>query len=500
MNRQGTLWLLATAVILWVIPPATADASPDGGAGCGGYDDMIAIVGFVLFIGTGFIFGLIDERKRKRLDAEMKVTVPEETVPEAFIDAQVEALQQEDPGFSRIAMLDFVYGLWQETLHQMGQPGLDRLRPFYSPEMMRLLREDSPMSAGSRISNVVVRGIRLVKLVRLEGEPPREDLPGETPARMRALIHLDTSWRLKSQGEPATYHGQLVTVEFERPVGVRSRPPGPFAVTCQACGAPMPHERLGESCDHCGQGYGSDLFNWRCTEILRVTDDAPWLAAEIVYRPVVDPGFTLPARFSPSLAKRLAELEREEPDFRRQLRARTIEVFDGLFTCWNNDDTEGMRPLVGERLLGTYQYRLGGYRLRGQKNRMADLQILSMELSRIERDRHLDSVTVRLRASCLETTAIISTGKLVGGSDRHPHRFCEYWTFTRQREAPAAPPASCPKCGAGLGPVEEASCPHCGSRLYAVSGQWELAFSEQADSYLQGQPRVPGDGSSWRRL
>ncbi|PKN47279.1 MAG: hypothetical protein CVU59_03420 [Deltaproteobacteria bacterium HGW-Deltaproteobacteria-17] len=499
MSRRRTLTLLVTSIILGM--PSPAYANPDGERGT--LDFVVFILGSLFFVGisiTVLIKVLIDKNKPMKKKAEIRVTGPDEMVPEAFIDPQVEALQQEDPGFSRIAMLDFVYGLWQETLHQLGRPGLERLRPFYTTEMLGLLREDPLVPTGSRLSDVVVRGIRLDKLDRLDASPPEEGQLVGPQARVIALVELDTSWRLKTPDQPPTYHGQLVTLEFERPVGVRSRPPGPFAVTCQACGAPMPHEHLGERCDHCGQDYGSDLFNWRCREILRSTDENPWLAAEIAYHPVEDPGFTLPARFSPSLAQRLKELEHEEPDFKRLLRERVTEVFDGLYACWNMDDTEGMRPLVGERLLGTYRYRLEGYRRREQKNRMEDLKILSMELSRIERDRHLDAVTVRLRASCLETTTMISSGELVGGSDRHPRRFCEYWTFTRRREAPTAQPASCLKCGASLGPVEEASCPHCGSRLYAVSGQWELAFSEQADSYLKGQPRAPDDGSSWRRL
>ena len=123
-----------------------------------------------------------------------------------------------------------------------------------------------------------------------------------------------------------------------------------------------------------------------------------------------------------------------------------------------------------------------------------------MELSRIERDDFLDAVTLRIKTSCLDCTVQVKTGELVGGSDRHPRRACEYWTLTRLRDTKSGAAETCPRCGVARGPVETAFCAHCGSRLYAISGRWELAFIEQVDGYLLGKPRSPGDQSSWRRL
>jgi len=513
MTWRRWLLILAMSFALGHFATSIAAAQPDGGrtgeggdggggGGRKGFGDPSDIAIGVLFAFSFlacFVKTIFEHRKSKRLLTLKEGPLAIKKSPPEVPSDQMEVLLRDDPDFSRIAFLDFVHSLWQETLQSVGQPEFERLSPYYSEDMLNFLREDTPMPPGGRIVEVIIRGIRIADIVQSRGL--QED--GRDPGlRFRVIVELESNWRLRGPESEVKNLYQEVTLEFERSGGVRSKPPEQLSeVHCQSCGGTLPHERLGERCPHCGQDYGSPLFNWQCTRILRATEEETRFSSEILLEPLIEPGFRLPGRFATTLADLLAKLEREEPEFRSRLGRRAAEVFDGLFGCWNTNDLEGMRPFSTERLLGSYQYWIEGYREAGLRNELRDWKILSMELARIERDNWFDAVTVRLKASSFDATVAVETGLLRAGSMKFPRFFCEYWTFTRRRGQKGEGPGACPSCGASWTPSgEKAFCSHCGSRLVETTATWELAIIEQADSYRFGVSRPPDDDSSWRRL
>lgn len=213
----------------------------------------------------------------------------------------------------------------------------------------------------------------------------------------------------------------------------------------------------------------------------------------------MDPGYRLPTRVSSSLAGDLRAMEREEPDFRILFRDRAIEVFERLYASWDAADLEGMRALLTERLLGTYQFWIEGYREAGLRNHLKKQRLLSMELTRVERDRWFDAVTVRIKSSCLNEVADVATGRLVSGSRRYPQYHSEYWTFARPAVRSKDPPRVCPRCGAAHERPEAAFCAHCGSRIVVTNAAWVLSIIEQAGAVHSGLIVAIGT-EEWRRL
>ncbi len=423
------------------------------------------------------------------------------------LEQSLRELVSDDPDFSMIAFLDFAHALWQETRLRTGTPELQRLRPYYGLTAMERLapagftadRQDPPgRNREDRIDEVVVRSLRVDRIVRrrFSGPSVGSALPVEV---FRLVVVLEDSWRHVTSEGPLQRLFEDVKLVFERATGVRSKAPeGLFVVCCQSCGGTLPDE-LGERCPYCGQDYRSPGFNWHCTEVVQRTNEVLTFGGQVEREAAVDPGYRLPTLVSASLEDDLRKMERDEPDFRSRFGARAREVFERLYVCWDAADLEGMRPFLTERLLGTYQFWIEGYREAGLRNHLRGQRLLSMDLARITRDRWFDSVTVRIKSCCFNEVVEVATGRLVSGSPRYPHYHSEYWTFARSAVRAEAAPCACPRCGAAHVPMEAAFCAHCGSRIVVSTAAWVLSIVEQAGAVRQGHHAVEGT-EKWRRL
>jgi len=395
-------------------------------------------------------------------------------------------LVRDDPGFSRIAFLDFVYALWQETVLRTPRADLELLRPYFSTDAIDYIRlSHRAFATGSLIDEIVIRKIWVRNVCRLSASGT--DSSGRADDIFEIQLSLEGSYRIMTPAGDTERIFEEVELIFQRRVGVASKPPEKlFVVCCQSCGGPMSHEQLGETCPHCGQEYRSPLFNWHCSMVFRKAEERFDFGGQLEEESVVEDGFRDPVRVSPDLLSGLRELESGEPDFREKFRDWSCAFFNELYSLWNENNLEDMRPLLTERLLGTYRFWIEGYRRNGLRNLLKDWEIQSMELVLVERDRWFDVVTVRIKAACIDATIRESDQMLVSGSDEYPRYFSEYWTFCRSLAPFVAERLSCPRCAAALTREDQAFCDHCGSRIVRVTSDWKLALIEQADTYFLG--------------
>ena len=474
-----------------------------GGGGSGGpmSDFALGFVVLIIIIYWLYRFYVWNKDGPASSVEETLYERPPRTVPgpneEVATAAGLAELARHDPGFSRVAFLDFVYALWQEALVHSPSPELEWLRPYFSVQAMDTLRAHS---AGGHVDEVVIRAIRIRDVQKTAVYDPGGG-PTVVDWVFSITTEVETSYRITDPGGGVRRVFDVTNLTFERRAKVGSKPPERlFVVCCQSCGGPLFHEQLGENCPHCGQEYRSPLFNWHCTRVLRAPAAAVDFGGAIATEAVVEDGFRLPTRVDPGLTVAVGLFERREPDFRGRLQERAQVVFDDLFARWNQNDLEGMRPLISERLLGSYRFWIEGYREAGLRNRLKDWQVIRLELARLETDRYFECATVRFKARCLDATVRTGDAVLISGSDRYPRYFSEYWTFARRIETAQETPSGCPRCGAVLEQPEVAFCGHCGSRIVVTTQAWKLALIEQADAYFHGSEASGDSVDSWRAL
>lgn len=159
-------------------------------------------------------------------------------------------------------------------------------------------------------------------------------------------------------------------------------------------------------------------------------------------------------------------------------------IYGRLNDAWNASELAPVRGLVTKSLLDYLHYWLDEYRRQGLHNRLDKAALQSMELAKVDRDRYFDAITVRIRATGLDFTTD-ARGKVVGGSDKRPRPYSEYWTFLRSsaRRGPIVTDPRCPNCGAPLAISDAGTCTHCDAELERGSFDWVLSKIEQDDVY-----------------
>jgi hypothetical protein len=123
----------------------------------------------------------------------------------------------------------------------------------------------------------------------------------------------------------------------------------------------------------------------------------------------------------------------------------------------------------------------------GWQNKLDNIQIQAVIPARLDLDKFYEAVTVRIFASCLDYT-VNKAGKVIGGSNKKPRRFSEYWTFIRMTNAEQRQVRfdvrTCPSCGAPADSIGQAGdCKYCGSKLTEGRFSWVLAIITQDDVY-----------------
>jgi hypothetical protein len=268
-----------------------------------------------------------------------------------------------------------------------------------------------------------------------------------------------------------------------RDAGVQSKPPeqvGSFH--CPNCGAPFGPEG-GDRCEYCGQVVSGGRFDWSVASIdlLELEERPPALTSD-----VQEEGTDLPTILHPALNTRWAELVRDDPAVTQEaLAARFKVIYDELNNAWTKGDLAAARPYVSDGLFDYLQYWVTAYHTQGLRNVLEGMHIVKWTATKVIRDRHYDSLTIRIWGTGKDYTVRQPGGEVVSGDPRRDRLYSEYWTLIRGAGVKGAPRTdkTCPNCGAPLDVNMAGDCEHCGAKITSGAFDWVLSTIEQDDSY-----------------
>jgi len=394
----------------------------------------------------------------------------------AMLDRSLRELLARDENFSKVLFLDFACLLYHKYQTFKGTSQFRQLAPFLAKALAGEAAGDAP--SGQRVHSIVIGQARLSKIALEHGQ----DL---------LTVDFETNMSLRYPNGEET---RLVSQErwtFGRRAGTLSPPPEQMrSLSCPSCGAPADFTDAGE-CQYCHSFIQAGEQQWQvCAirvlgrEVLKTEDPADY---------VQETGTSLPTLYQPDLQaqeSRFAEIHGLAgwPDFFLGFRDKVVKpYFLSTYAAWSKGQWQKARHLVSDRLYAANGFWMQEYASKGWSNRLDNIQFGEIIPVRVDLDKFYESITVRVYASCLDYT-VDKSGKRIGGSDKKPRKFSEYWTFIRTAGAVKIEAdydlKTCPSCGAPADKVGQAGeCGYCGSKLSEGHFSWVLALITQDEVY-----------------
>jgi hypothetical protein len=497
------------AFLALLLLPVLAEARPGGGqsysggshggsGGGGGGGGCVSIIFQLLFslifrhplIGIPLtivvIVAFIAYQKRNAAGGSQNLDstpVPMPYMPGAYpspasrSSRDLDDVRQQDPEFSVVLFQDFAYALYAKAHEDRSNPrDLESLSPYLSQSARDQLSQRRP--AGAPVSGVVIGAMRVVELSIPVGGAVA---PAAEAPKPQVMVLLELEANMTVGG--AHTHYVRERWRLVRDAGVQSKPPeqvGSFH--CPNCGAPFGPEG-GDRCEYCGQVVSGGRFDWSVASIdlLELEERPPALTSDIQ-----EEGTDLPTIQHPALNTRWAELVRDDPAVTQEaLAARFKVIYDELNTAWTKGDLAAARPYVSDGLFDYLQYWVTAYQSQGLRNVLEGMHIVKWTAVKVIRDRHYDSLTIRLYGTGHDYTVRQPGGEVVSGNPRRDRLYSEYWTLIRGAGVKGAPRTdkSCPNCGAPLDVNMAGDCQHCGAKITSGAFDWVLSTIEQDDSY-----------------
>ena len=494
---QLLFWALLLLVLLL---PAVAVARPGGGEGYsggggsdgGGDDGGLAYLLIRLWIEFVFaypqigvpatiaIVAVLYVRHKKKGKAGLQIwdSSPPKEPPRPRTARDLDAVRNLDPEFSVVLFEDFAYALFAKA-HQARSSArdLEALSPYLGPAARSHLAQRRPV--GAPVSGVVVGAMRVTDLSIPSAAPVTAGAP---PPQVLISLELEANMTVGMAGAEHT-HYVLERWRLARNVGVASKPPAQVRTfNCPNCGAPF-SSQSGDRCEYCGEVVSGGRFDWsvEAIDLVRIEERPPALTSN-----VQEVGSNWPTIFHPALNARWVELAREDPAVTQQaLDTRLRLIYDELNAAWSRRDLGGARPYVSDGLFDYLKYWVTAYERQGVRNVLEGMRIVEWKTVKVLRDRHYDSLTVRLWGSGRDYTVRQTTGDVVSGDPKRDRFYSEYWTLIRGAGVKGAPRGdkSCPNCGAPLDVNMAGQCEHCGAKITSGEFDWVLSKIEQDDSY-----------------
>ncbi len=399
--------------------------------------------------------------------------------PAARASRDLDEVRQTDPEFSVVLFQDFAYALYAKAHESRSNPrDLESLSPYLSQSARDQLAQRPPV--GASVSGVVIGAMRVVSLsIPAAGVAAA---PGSPAPQTTVLLELESNLTVGTSGSARTHYVRE-RWRLVRDAGVQSKPPAEAgSFHCPNCGAPFGPEG-GDRCQYCGEVVSGGRFDWSVASIdlLELEERPPALTSD-----VQEEGTDLPTILHPALNTRWAELVGDDPAVTQAaLAARFGVIYDQLNAAWTRGDLAAARPYVSDGLFDYLQYWVAAYQSQGLRNVLEGMRIAKWTAVKVIRDRHFDSLTIRLWGTGHDYTVRQATNERVSGDPRRDRLYSEYWTLIRGAGVKGAPRTDkvCPNCGASLEVNMAGECEHCGAKITGGAFDWVLSTIEQDDSY-----------------
>lgn len=453
-------------------------SSGGGGGSDSGQGFTLLVEIIILFLVVYILFRLLAGPQLTGKTASFQSgSARDRTAANAGLDSQIAALQARDGNFSKVLFLDFASLLYHKFHSFKGTGQFKQLTPYLSQALIEQIQGNA-FQAGQSIHAIVIGMARPVSIVLRD----RRDV---------IVVEFEANLSLRYPGGEEARFANREQWTFTRQAGVLSAEPAQMRnLSCPSCGAPADFTDAGE-CQYCHSFIQAGEKQWQVADMRLLGREPFKLENPAAY--VEEAGTELPTLKQADLAGRgQALLARHGlvdwggffEDFKKQV---VKPCFMATYSAWSQGRWPLARHLVSDRLYAANQFWMEEYARQGWQNRLEQIQIHDVALARIDLDKFYESLTVRIFASCLDYT-VDRQGKIIGGSNKKPRRFSEYWTFIRSTEETAAQTVydvqTCPACGAPADKVGQAGeCGYCGSKLSEGRFSWVLAIITQDEAY-----------------
>lgn len=491
LGLAALAWLLCAAA--WARPggghtfsgPSDTFSSPRGhGDGDGGFELVVFLLRMVFVypklaipVLVIVVVWWVRTQRAGRLESwetphHAHASAPAQVGARAAQPADLGALRERDPDFSRVLFEDFAYRLYASVQRARGDAAaLEALTPYLAEDVRAaLLRSD-----GHKISHVVVGALRLARV-----SVPSAGADGE---QVQIELAYDANLTLSAAGAGARtlYTRELWTLA--RAPDARSKPPGSYErLGCPNCGAPF-RASDNRRCEYCGEVVSDGRFNWslRARRVLAEESRPPSLTADVAER-----GTDWPTVRAPDHEARWRELSARDPALNESaLQARIGLIYRELNAAWSQRELNGVRGLVSDGMFDYLQYWVQAYQAQGLQNVLKDMRVRGLERAKVVSDRYFDALTVRVFASGIDFTRDVGSGQVRAGDTDHPRTYSEYWTLIRGAgvRGAARGDKSCPNCAAPLAVSMAGVCTHCNAHITGGEFDWVLSKIEQDEVY-----------------
>ena len=425
--------------------------------------DIIIVVGLILYA----------RANKGKAPSVCSADASTTTAHKSFVQ-QFNQLRKFDPNFSEITFTDFCYALYAKAHHARGRGNLEELSPYLSERARGALVQLNPPNL-QMVAGIIVGSMRVAGVKRLSS--PVVTISVEFETNYTEIVGAQG----QKPSEMTYYVRERWVLERQRDV-LSPTPDKATALHCPRCGAALMKDTTG-ACAFCGARIESGEFQWFARSITFLSKEArgPLLTSNVPevgtdYQSIVQPNFQNVSVY----------FQQNHPAFNwTEFNARVGLIFNELQLAWSTLDWERARPHETDNIFQMHQFWIEAYKRQGLRNVLDNYRITRTLPVKIKEDAFYNSITMRIWAEGHDYT-VDKNGKVVSGSSKELRRWSEYWTFIRNRNAPAAPARAtlnCPNCGAGLKINVTGICEYCHGKVTSGEFDWVLSKIEQDESY-----------------
>jgi len=399
-----------------------------------------------------------------------------------MLPAAVENIRALDPGFDMESFLQRAELTFFLVKRAMQKNDAAAIRPYLCDRLFsQVSRGLEQMQAQHRRAMLESLNVRALHLVDAACSERGQSLQVHFDLVYRGKT-LDEANRVLADEGDDRRHGERWT--FERAAAARTPENGGVtAARCPACGAEL-RLSLDGACTHCRASVTNGTVDWIVTDVqpaqfegyrsdLAVGAEAPTFMQGVASLRAADPAFALDA-----------------------FRTRVRTAFLALQDAWCRQNLEAGRAFLSPGAYFAWRTQLETMSGEGRRNVTENLEVRSIDLTRIVHGRVFDDLTVRIIAACVDYE-VDQSGKLVFG-DRTLRPFTEEWTFQRSAgvatsNKPGTLESTCPSCGAPVALTQIGECRYCKAAVTSGKFDWVVSRIEQ-ENETAGGSSDGGDG------
>lgn len=426
----------------------------------------LAVIGF-------FIWRATRSSGRVVLRTEHVASSQGHVAPRRRAGPRLDPLLKSDPSFSEPVFLDFAILVHRRAMEAFSTGTWEPMGPYVTEMAQKQLALSHEKV--SRVDNVVVGGVRIVRLAR-DGDQHRLD-----------VVFEDTRTEtIRGGGTRDVIVHERWT--FRRAASATSLPPQDMQrLGCPSCGAAVETDSLG-ACTNCDTPITAGQLQWQVDGV-EVGQRSRVVAPEVGFFQGGDEGSVhVPVLQDPSLQAEARKLLSRHPGLTMDgFGQRVSLVFHELQSAWSDSTWDKARPYVTDAQFQSLRFWMDRYKKHGLQNKLEDVELERTTVVKIGVDAWYESITVRIVGKMRDYVVDTSTGKTVGGNAKVPRRFAEYWTFLRASGTDGTTKGNergCPSCGAPLDQVNQSGiCGYCDTKITTGQFDWVLARIEQPEAY-----------------